>query len=379
MVGSTPPKFATLDDAAAWYRGWLIDTALPYWATVGFDPETGGFHERMTAAGPDRAAPRRSRVQARQIWTLATAARLKVGPSYFHTAYAAYEAFIRRYRGADDLMISVVQPDGKRVAGAASLYEQDFAMLAMAGLYSVRPSAALLDDAKRLRAAIETFRHPAGGFRETDDHPFQSNAHMHLLESSLAWEEVGQAAWATLTDEVAELALSKFIDPEGGFLREFFDAEWRPASGDDGRRVEPGHQVEWAWLLDRWGARRGDPRGPAAAQKLFAAGRAGFDRSRNVAVNALWDDLTVSEADARLWPQTEYLKAALRLGQDADALMAAQGLAAYLDQPVAGAWRDVLRADGTFIEQPAPATSFYHLAGAVFALIARPTSPNARA
>jgi mannose-1-phosphate guanylyltransferase/mannose-6-phosphate isomerase len=371
--------FETLDGAAGWYRAWLTDVALPYWGAVGFDPDTGGFHERMTAQGPDRGAPRRSRVQARQIWTFATAARLKVGPSYFHTAYSAYEAFIQRYRGADDLMVSAVRPDGQPIPGVASLYEQDFAILAMAGLYAVRPSASLLQDAQRLRAAIETFRHPAGGFRETDDHPFQSNAHMHLLEASLAWEEVGQEAWATLTDEVAELALARFIDPQEGFLREFFDSAWRPASGADGRRVEPGHQVEWAWLLDRWGARRGDPRGPAAAQKLFAAGRAGFDATRKVAVNALWDDLTICDADARLWPQTEYLKAALRLGHDADALLAAQGLVAYLDKPVAGAWRDVLRPDGSFVDQPAPATSFYHLAGAVFALIARPTSSNARA
>ena len=135
----------------------------------------------------------------------------------------------------------------------------------------------------------------------------------------------------------------------------------------------------WAWLLDRWGARRGDPRGHEAARKLFAAGRLGFDAARKVAINALWDDMTVAEADARLWPQTEYLKAALRLGQDADALLAAQGLVAYLDKPAPGAWRDVLRPDGSFVDQPAPATSFYHLAGAIFALIARPTSSNARA
>lgn len=361
-----------MEQAAEWYRRWLVEAALPFWASVGYDPETGGFHERMTADCPDWAAPRRARVQARQIWTFATAARLKVGTPHFHLAHSAYEAFIRRYRRPDGLMVSAVQPDGAPVDGQAQLYEQDFALLAMASLYAYRPSASLLEDAERLRGAIEAFRHPAGGFRETGAQPFQSNAHMHLLEAALAWEEVGQARWASLADEIVELALARFIDPQGGFLREFFDADWRPAGGDEGRWVEPGHQFEWAWLLDRWGALRGDSRGPEAARRLFACGQSGVDTVRKVAMNVLWDDMTVRDADARLWPQTEYLKAALRLGHDADALLAAQGITTYLDEPIIGAWRDILRADGSLVDQPAPATSFYHLAGACFPLMARP-------
>lgn len=366
-----PPTFKRLDEAAVWYRTWLADVALPFWASAGFDQEAGGFHERVTIAGPDRSAPRRARVQARQIWTYATAARLKIGPSQFHLAHFAYESFIRRYRRADGLIATAVQPDGTSIDGPPNLYEQDFALLAMASLYAVRPSAGLLADSARLREAINTFRHPGGGFREAGAQPFQSNAHMHLLETALAWEEAGRTGWAALADEIVELALARFIDARGGFLREFFDADWEPASGEAGRWVEPGHQFEWAWLLDRWGAMRGDTRARAAAEQLFVCGQLGVDHARGVAINVLWDGKTVHDADARLWPQTEYLKAALRLGREADALVAANGLAAYLNKPLAGAWRDIQRADGTFVDQPAPASSFYHLAGAVFALIQR--------
>ena len=42
MAAGEPPAFGTLDEAAGWYRAWLVDVALPYWATVGFDPQTGG-------------------------------------------------------------------------------------------------------------------------------------------------------------------------------------------------------------------------------------------------------------------------------------------------------------------------------------------------
>jgi mannose-1-phosphate guanylyltransferase/mannose-6-phosphate isomerase len=215
------------------------------------------------------------------------------------------------------------------------------------------------------------FRHPAGGFREAGAQPFQANANMHLFEAALAWEAAGGEGWGEIADEIAGLALAKFIDGPGGFLREFFDAGWRPAAGEDGRLVEPGHQFEWAWLLERWGRLRGRADAQAAARRLFAAGARGVDPGRGVAINALSDDLTVRDAAARLWPQTEHLKAALILGEDAAALTAANGLALYLQTPVQGLWRDRLRPDGGFEPEPAPASSFYHIVCALQALLAR--------
>ena len=202
-------------------------------------------------------------------------------------------------------------------------------------------------------------------------HPFQANAHLHLLEAALAWDELDvDPFWGGLADEIVALALGRFIDPAGGFLREFFDADWRPAAGDDGRAVEPGHQFEWAWLLDRWGRARGDAAARDAARTLFRHGLRGLDPVRGVAVDGLWDDLTVRDPTARLWPQTEHLKAALLFGEDAEVLTAAQGLRRYLEAPARGAWRDKLKADGTFVDEPAPASSFYHVIQAVLPLIA---------
>jgi mannose-6-phosphate isomerase len=195
---------------------------------------------------------------------------------------------------------------------------------------------------------------------------------MHLLEAFMAWEELApdDARWTGLSDELVALARAKFIDRQGGFLREFFDAEWRPATGDDGRWVEPGHQFEWAWLLSRWAERRGDPAARQVARTLYERGLQGVDPARGVAVNILWDDLTVRDPAARLWPQTEYLKAALRLGDESEALHAAAALASYLDVPLRGAWRDKMRPDGSFVDEPAPASSFYHIMVAVLELLA---------
>ena len=78
-------------------------------------------------------------------------------------------------------------------------------------------------------------------------------------------------------------------------------------------------------------------------------------------INELWDDFSVRETTARLWPQTERLKAEVQFGSQADQIAAAEALRLYLATPALGVWHDKLRADGTFIDEPAPATSFYHI------------------
>ena len=59
------------------------------------------------------------------------------------------------------------------------------------------------------------------------------------------------------------------------------------------------------------------------------------------------------------------------LFRSAEVLRAAQGLAKYLEVPAWGAWRDKMQADGSFLKEPSPATSFYHLLLAVLELQAR--------
>ncbi|MDP3401277.1 MAG: AGE family epimerase/isomerase, partial [Brevundimonas sp.] len=187
------------------------------------------------------------------------------------------------------------------------------------------------------------------------------------------WEAVEpDGPWAAMADDIVGLARAHFIDARGGFLREFFGEDWRPAEGEAGRLVEPGHQFEWAWLLTRWGRRRGDPWAEQAARRLFACGERGLDAARGVAVDELDDTLAIRSGRARLWPQTEWLKAALILaeaeeGGERERLLASagralRGLNLYLTP--AGLWRDKLGADGRFEVEPAPASSLYHIMAA---------------
>ena len=114
------------------------------------------------------------------------------------------------------------------------------------------------------------------------------------------------------------------------------------------------------------------PANAAALKMIDDAEKLGTDFARGVAINALLDDYSVHDAAARLWPQTERIKAAVLAAEttgDAKywemAVSAAVGLLAYLRTPVPGLWRDKYLADETFVEEPAPASSFYHIVLAI--------------
>jgi mannose/cellobiose epimerase-like protein (N-acyl-D-glucosamine 2-epimerase family) len=373
-------SLAALADLAAPYDAWLREAALPLWAGDGYDAVAGGFREALDEAGRPVAGPVRLRVQARQTWVYARASLIGWDGPWRERVAGGLQALLTRYHREAGGFRAAATHDGRIADDRVALYDQAFVLLAFAGATAAgEPPEGLAAAARELfEETIAPLRHAAGGFREpVGDHPFQANAHMHLLEAALAWTPLDpRGPWAALADEIVALTLARFVD--GDRLREFFDGAWAPAPGRDGRRVEPGHQFEWAWLLESWALARGDALAREIAAALFATGERGVDRRRKVAVDALSDDLTVLEPTARLWPQTERLRAAVALAARGDAQAetylaaareAAQALWRYLS-PV-GSWRDRMDGAGGLPLGPAPASSLYHITGAILALTGR--------
>ena len=354
---------------------WLCDAAYPLWSTKGVDP-TGGFHERLAQNGQPLAEPRRARVSPRQAYCFAMAPSLGWRGNSVALVKHGIEYFLAHYQRPDGLFRTLVAADGSPLDEHALLYDQAFGLLA----FNV---AAAIGDARADRElqsrelhslVIQHMKRAGEGFESgvPASLPLQSNPHMHLFEASLAGCEMcsDSSMWRHLANELAELALAKFIDGQSGALREFFDADWHPAEGVQGRIVEPGHQFEWAWLLLRWGG-VSHPRARAAALKLIDIGERHGVRN-GLAINSLLDDFSAHDAGARLWPQTERLKAAALAARCTGearylsmAVVAADGLLRYLDCPTPGLWYDRIDAGGNLVDEPAPASSFYHLVAAI--------------
>jgi mannose/cellobiose epimerase-like protein (N-acyl-D-glucosamine 2-epimerase family) len=362
-------------------KSWLLDHAYPLWWTVGADQTRGGFFEKIDMTGVPVAAPRRARVQPRQIYAYAVAGELGWDGPWRQAVEHGLDYYIAHYLRPDGFIRTLVDGDGAPLDDRVDLYDQAFGLFALAEVHRVMPERAeVVGLATALRAALYArLKHPVAGFEETRPRslPLLANPHMHLFEACLAWVEAGgDAGWRALADEIADLALSRFIDPVSGGVREYYDGDWAPAEGIAGRIIEPGHQFEWAWLLLRWSRLAGRPDALDAALRLIAIGDGpGVDPARGVAIFALLDDMSVHDDIARLWAQTERIKAGVLAAQItgndrwwSTAVAGAEGLLLYLDTPVAGLWRDKLQADGRFVDEPAPASSFYHIVLAILEL-----------
>ena len=366
---------------AAALSTWLIQHAYPCWWSRGVDHANGGFHESLRLDGEPSGEARRARLYPRQIYAFSVAGELGWSGPAADAVRQGLRALLLHFRRADGLYRGLVAPNGAPLVEKAVLYDQAFVLLGFAGAHEALAEPSARDQARELLARISaTLRNPAGGFEESVPRslPLLANSHMHLLEACLEWmDRDDDRRWSELAEEIVELALQRFHDPATGFIREFFNGDWTATPGDDADVVEPGHQYEWAWLLLRWSQRAHNPRASRLAMELIDRTEdRGVDARRGVAVNALSGDGTMRDARARLWPQTERIKALClasgitgqaRYGESAAA--AARSLMKYLETPTPGLWRDTLDERGAFAEQLAPASSFYHIVSAVRAMV----------
>jgi mannose/cellobiose epimerase-like protein (N-acyl-D-glucosamine 2-epimerase family) len=104
--------------------------------------------------------------------------------------------------------------------------------------------------------------------------------------------------------------------------------------------------------------------------------RWGVDAIRDVAINEIWDDMSTKDAAAKIWPQTERLKAWCAMLAVAGSAIEAEiasgkivqagiSLSRYLLAEPAGLWHEVWSADGSFAAGPSKASSLYHIACAI--------------
>ena len=355
-------------------KAWLSD-ALDLWSEAGVDVAHGGFHDRLTQGGVPEDRPKRCRVQARQIYVFVEAGRLGWPGPWEQIAENGLRFMLDRHRLPNGAFRFQVHQNGSALADVVDNYDQAFALFALAHANTVWPGSGLEDKAVACLSYVSGDRaHPSGGFFESGQRmlPLLANPHMHLLEAAVEWRRGGSVAFENLGAAIVELATTRFVQPGSGALHEFFDGKWRSLADEPGGSIEPGHQFEWAWLLDRWD---GSDHHLRTMTRLYEMGRRGVDPLGHVAVAELNEAGAIRDASTRLWPQTERLKAALMMARrnsgprrqeyEEDALDAWKGLKRFLDVGLRGLWLDRLMPDGSFIQEGAPASSLYHIVGAL--------------
>ena len=376
-----PTPHQMLADRATRASSWLFDHALPLWWENGFDRDSLCFHEALDLGGAPVAAPRRVLVQARQTYVYAAAGKLGWTGPWREAVEAGAKVLVDKAIRQDGGTAHLLDAKGAPLDARRDLYDTAFVIFALAEASAALNRPELAAKAEELfRWVRSTWSHPGGGFQEGEfvrTPPRRQNPHMHLLEALLALHEAtGKHQHLQSALDIARLFETRFVDPAHTALLEYFDADWRPAPGDEGRITEPGHQFEWAWLIDRVFKLSGhDAR--ALARRIQIHGEVyGVSPATGVIANEVWAEGGVKDASSRLWPHTERIKANVvhyeRTGDPqsaANATQAYDAMMAYCDVPTTGLWRDHRLADGTFAEGPAPASTFYHVMLALTELI----------
>jgi D,D-heptose 1,7-bisphosphate phosphatase len=377
----TEAHVSALKDRATRARAWLFDHALPLWWTKGFDTASGCFHERLELNGEPAVLPRRVRVQARQTFVYATAGKLGWPGPWRAAVEAGVRVLTEKCFLPDGGVAHLLDADAAPVDGRHDLYDTAFVIFALAHASIALERSDLAAKATTLVDWVKThWAHPQGGFREGDAvtvPPRRQNPHMHMLEALLALHEA-TGAQRHLDDALAIVALfeTKFVSAEWGALLEYFDDTWTPAPEREGFVTEPGHQFEWAWLIDRvYRATGHDAR--ETGRRIQVHGEVyGVDPKTGFIADEVWAEGDVKTPTGRFWPSTERVKANVvwfeRTGDPAAAMAAVQAfdvIMEYCEAPVKGLWRDRRLPDRSFIEEAAPASSFYHAILAMAELI----------
>lgn len=365
----------------------LLERWVPKWYEAFSDLERGGFYERLGHSfRPIKTGQRRLLTQCRQLALYSHARVQGIGRALpdleARFAFLVDHYYIEKTGG----WRFSIDDENRPLDDTQDLYALGFVIFALAHYYRASGDVQVMELGRNTLAFIDRHFRVAGlsGFTEALDEKLQPVArvrrhesHMHLLEACLfAGRIFGDPAYNRMADELVDMFLTYFYEPEKNRLSEYFTDDLR-ACGADGRRVrpaiivEPGHYCEWIWLLKKYAKGRGTPEHYDALCKpmLEWASTKGWDHE----FGGIYDELNavgeIVRDTKRIWPLTEALKAnALMLDSEGIDKVAVKGRIRrmakvlrdhYMDER--GFWTEWLRRDLDPETDYMPGTTPYHV------------------
>lgn len=361
---------------------------LPAWLEIALPAGTGPAP--VVEELPDKGGASTTLAQARTAFMLAHLGQLS-GDERLIAAARRITAFVTRFlRDPDGGCVYAVNPDGSRIdtqeARLRRTYDQSFVLLALVTVRHADPEAVAAEEIERCWSFVEgSLTDVTNGALWEDDRMARGgarpgevraqNPHMHMLEAVLQCLELtGDAVWKARAEGLVRAGQRFFIDPATGAVREFVGHDLMPIDSPEGRRREPGHQYEWAWLLMRYADLTGD-----AGARRFVAPMVDFAaahgwRTHGPMAGALFDALSadgqVTEETHLLWPLTEagkYFSARARDFGDAEAARKARQIAGlifgqYFAPDGTPSWVNQFDGDGNITWNAGLSRLLYHVA-----------------
>ncbi|QJD82046.1 AGE family epimerase/isomerase [Cohnella herbarum] len=245
----------------------LKSNILGFWMKHTIDERNGGFVGEIgsdMSIKPD--ADKGLVLNARILWTFATAYRVYQDEAYRTIADRAYEELGQRFRDRKHGgLYWIVDAFGHPVQDKKQVYGQAFVIYALSEYFRATGSEEALSWAKELYRLIEKHAWDsvhrgyiealAGDWTETNDLSLSGkdlnerksmNTHLHVLEAYTnlyrAWKPEGLRMKLA---ELIDIHLELIVDSNNNHFKLFFDDEWNSKT----EQVSYGHDIEGSWLL----------------------------------------------------------------------------------------------------------------------------------
>lgn len=235
----------------------LTNNILPFWEKYSPSSEGGFFGTILRDGSSMDNAPKGGILNARILWTFASAYRHTKNTTYRNMANYAYSYFdahfINKQNGGIYYMLTA---QGVPMDSTKQTAPLTYAIYALSEYAAATASESSLNQAKALYHLIESHAADSSGDGYFDSYDDQSitgkqpskslDTHLHIMEAYTNLYKV----WPNLElkenlRNTVTLLINHFYQPQTGHLHTLFNANWEPIEWLDSY----GHEVEAAWLL----------------------------------------------------------------------------------------------------------------------------------
>ena len=247
------------------YKTELLDNCLPFWLEHSVDKEYGGFFTCLGRDGSIYDTDKFVWLQGREVWMFAMLYNnFEKHTEWLDTALAGAEFLLRHgHDGNFDFYFSLTR-EGKPIVCPYNIFSNTFACMAFAQVAKATGDKRFAEAAeKTFRRILERRSNPKGQWNKIipGTRPMKDFAlPMIICNMALEVEDIindKELIEKTIDESVHEIT-EVFYKPELGVILENLAPDGSMIDCFEGRKINPGHDLEAMWFLMNIGVRRQD-------------------------------------------------------------------------------------------------------------------------
>lgn len=371
------------DNKISLCHDFIFDKLLTNWAQFGINKQGGYSEESLTKDWKINPVGKiRLLTQCRQLYTFSHAYLFTQDTKWLTLLTPLYHFILEHYTidfATEEMLKNgtsqtrwrfSLNDDLQPLDDTTDAYALAFILLSFSFYYQATKDDSALHYIEQTDAFLQQhMQSDLGGFYEA--YPINTstlrrqNPHMHLLEGYIAAYQTSEnPVYKTRIIALLDLLKTHFYHAESHSLLEFFDSSWKPDT-ETGHKIEPGHHFEWVWLLHQAYKIHADNSYLDIAKNLWdKACVHGFDPKGGIYNQIDAHSGSAIDKEKRIWPITEYLKAAcVQVDRASSEQRIHQALDFMLQHYLLedGSWNEYLDQDNQAKPYHLPGTTSYHI------------------